>query len=96
MNIRHSTSVLHVRERGLGVRVEDIVGDRGMEQVLLLGYYAYEVSEIAQSDATDVVLVDGDPALGWVIEPEEQLETGGFSATAFADNGRGGAWFDDE
>ena len=70
---------------GVGAGVEQVGPHRVVEQVGLLGHHADLLRQRLQGDVAQVVAVDGDAALGGVVEPGQQVGDGGLARAAGAD-----------
>lgn len=72
----------------------NILLDRGAEQNGLLGDHADLLPQPFQIVALEITPVDADPAVEWVIEALDEMETRGLAASRAPDKGHGRARID--
>ena len=81
-----------------GVRLGEaqVVGDRGVEEVRLLGDDADRAGEGVEVEVAHVDPVEGDPAAGDVVQPRHQVAERGLAGAGRADDGEAAAGRDGE
>ena len=72
---------------GVLYAIADVVADVGAEQVNILVDDAHVVTEGLEGEFPDVLAVDGDLAVGNVVEPGQQVDDGGLAAAGGAEYG---------
>ena len=73
MDIGRPTGRFQLGIGGVGPSIEQIGPNRVVEEIGLLGYHANLTGQRFESDITQVMVIDGDPAGCWIIETWQQV-----------------------